>query len=261
MIKEIQFLSKQRNSQIEGLRGIAILVIVAYHMFDRYQQIYLNNSIPWMDSWGTFGVAIFFILSFYFLFDFKCVMISWKEGMILFFHKILRLWPCYAVAVTTIFIVTHIWLLPGRTVDVKSYLSNLIFINRFFALDYVDGAHWYLRVLVSIIVISILIRIAKIYKNPLTYIIWITLSAIINYIIVRSGLMESDIHLLGGPYVCYVGIVISMRVIIEGMDVLDVKNLLHRIIDNWKWSMVALCWRSLLFCRYFYYVYLEELGY
>lgn len=41
----------KRNLYIEGLRGAATLIIVIYHLVDRYQQIYLNNSIPWMDMW------------------------------------------------------------------------------------------------------------------------------------------------------------------------------------------------------------------
>lgn len=54
---------KTRNMQIEGLRGVAILMILIFHAFYRYQQIYSGNGIEynWLKDWGSFGVCIFFI--------------------------------------------------------------------------------------------------------------------------------------------------------------------------------------------------------
>lgn len=34
---------KKKNTQIEGLRGVAILIIVVFHIFDRFQQIYFES--------------------------------------------------------------------------------------------------------------------------------------------------------------------------------------------------------------------------
>ena len=49
---------KEKNRQIEGLRGIACLIVVVYHMFDRFQQVYLNSEIGFMNHLGTFGTLI-----------------------------------------------------------------------------------------------------------------------------------------------------------------------------------------------------------
>lgn len=46
---------KTRNIQIEGLRGFSILIIVVFHVFCRFGQVYLDLNIPWMAWWGDFG--------------------------------------------------------------------------------------------------------------------------------------------------------------------------------------------------------------
>lgn len=49
---------KKKNTQIEGLRGVAILIIVVFHIFDRFQQIYFERSIVWMNNFGYNGIVI-----------------------------------------------------------------------------------------------------------------------------------------------------------------------------------------------------------
>ena len=56
-----------RNKQIDGLRGITIFLIVIYHVFCRYSEIYLNRSIPLVKYFGTFGNSVFLLISAYFL--------------------------------------------------------------------------------------------------------------------------------------------------------------------------------------------------
>lgn len=234
MYKDKGIILRARNMQIEGLRGAATLIIIIYHMFDRYQQIYLDNSISWMNQFGSFGVAIFFVISFYFLVDFNSEKISAQEGILLFCKKLLRLWPMYVVAITLTFIVTHISHLPERTVDLKTYLLNFVLLNKIFDSNYVDGAHWYLTVLISIALISILFRIFNLHKNPLAYIIWVTLSFLVNTIGIRFSILEPDTHLIGGFYVCYASVVFSVKAILE------VKNTEKKLVSHWKWLSVIL---------------------
>ena len=56
---------QERNYSIDGLRGGSALLIVCYHMFCRYQELYNNRTITFafINYWGQLGVAIFFILS------------------------------------------------------------------------------------------------------------------------------------------------------------------------------------------------------
>ena len=64
-------ISKKRNSQIEGLRGLAIMIVVAYHFFCRYLQLFCDSDIKWMHFWGTLGVGFFITISGYFLIPVK----------------------------------------------------------------------------------------------------------------------------------------------------------------------------------------------
>ena len=36
---------KSRNQQVDGLRGITVLMIVFYHLICRYSELYLDKSI------------------------------------------------------------------------------------------------------------------------------------------------------------------------------------------------------------------------
>lgn len=239
--------ASSRNLQIEGLRGFAILIIVLFHMFDRYQQIYLDQSVRWMDFLGSFGVGIFMTISAYFLINSKSSRLTFRDAVIIFRDKLLKLWPSYAIAITIIFIVTHIWELPGRTVGVKEYLLNLLFLNKLFGLDYVDGAHWYLSVLLSLNIVILLLRVLNIHKNPLAYLIWCFLAFVLHIIATNNNkFFVSDIYLLGGPYVSYVCIIISAQ-LINKKSFYD-RDIIGIFKDNYKWLIVDV---FALFVMYF----------
>ena len=184
----------KKNLQVEGIRGITILMIVLFHIFCRYQQIYYDTEIVWMKYWGSFGVTIFLLISAYFLytppkehFQFQFFRYLGK--------KALRLWPAYFISITIIFAVLALFFLPGRTVGLKDYLLNIFFINGFIKTPYVDGAHWYLTVLISAIIICGVIQKIRLSEKWFVYIIWAALSAILSkfHIMVVS-------ELLGGVY-------------------------------------------------------------
>lgn len=61
---------KERNQNIEALRGIAIIFIVVFHFLFRYFEIYdleplCNNII--VNNFGTLGVGLFLTVSGLFL--------------------------------------------------------------------------------------------------------------------------------------------------------------------------------------------------
>lgn len=178
--------------QIEGLRGLAILSILVFHVFYRYQQIYVSSEVKysWMKDWGNFGVCIFLLISCYYLINFNSDTTSFSLINYLL-KKIIRLWPLYAIAITITAIVIHIFPLPERMSTWIDWLLNLTFINGFLGTSYVDGAHWYLTILISFFVISGIGKKFKIEKEPLFYfgIIALYLLSVILHIenIVKGG--------------------------------------------------------------------------
>ena len=244
----------QRNLQIEGLRGFAILIIVLFHMFDRYQQVYLDRSVRWMDFWGSFGVGIFMTISAYFLVNSKSNRLTFRDAVIIFRDKLLKLWPSYAIAITLIFFATRIWELPGRTVGVKEYLLNLLFLNKLLGLDYVDGAHWYLYVLLSLNIVILFLRVLNMHKNPLAYLTWCFFAFILHIIATNNNtVFVSDIYLLGGPYVSYACIIISVHFM--NKKSFYEWNIFGIFRDNYKWLIVdAFALSAMYFSRGIIYV-------
>ena len=142
-------MSKSRNLSIEGLRGLSLLLVMFSHYFARFMKIYVyagqkDIEFLYIDRWGALGVAFFLLISGYFMIP------STEVGRMKYLKKrMIRIYPAYAIAITTCFIVTHIWYLPDRTVSITDYLLNLSLVNGFIASKYVDYAHWYITTLLS----------------------------------------------------------------------------------------------------------------
>lgn len=193
-----------RNKQIDGLRGIMALIIVLFHLFCRYQQLYCESSIEFMENWGVYGVCTFFIISGYFLVDSR----ENDDFHLLRFYKkrLLRLYPMYLVSITLTMLILLVAELPDRTVSIKDYVLNLVWINGFINTPYVDGAHWYITILISSILICGLLKAMKLSNNPIAYIVTLALSflCLVFHVPVLS-------LLLGGGYIGIVFCGVAIR--------------------------------------------------
>ena len=159
-------ITKQRNNQVDGLKGLAMIMVMLYHFLFRYTEIYSSDyhiNIPLLSKWGVIGVTIFFVVSGYY-------MSQSGGGRRFWFNKILRLWPIYAMAITLCFVITKLFPLPGRTVNPKDYLLNLIFVNGFINIPYVDGAHWYITDLIGCILVYSIVNKTLNKKNRIIFI-------------------------------------------------------------------------------------------
>ena len=203
----------KKNVQVESLRAITILMIVFYHYCFRFGELYgIAYKAPFMQRWGTIGVGMFFILSgFYFIPEdgshFKLIPFYVK--------RIIRLYPAYFIGVITTFIVVSLFKLPGREISIFEFLLNLIMVNGYFGIKYVDGAHWYLTYLFSAIFIIGLVIKSKIYKKPLFYIFWLTIGFVSEYFVIlnilpTNLLTEFQILTCGG-YAPYIIIGITLK--------------------------------------------------
>ena len=78
------------------------------------------------------------------------------------------------------YIIVRLFPLPGRTCELKDLLLNEIFLNGFIGTPYVDGAHWYITVLLSAIVIIGILKKMRIENKAYIYLFWMTTVIIIN---------------------------------------------------------------------------------
>ncbi|WP_158556870.1 acyltransferase family protein, partial [Coprococcus sp. AF21-14LB] len=195
---------KIRNKQIDGLRGVTIILIVVFHLFCRYREIYCGYTIWYLKWMGEFGNSIFLLISSYFLIG----VLGKRINIIKFWaKKIFRLWPCYVIAITLTMGFTHIFELPQRTCSWKEYLLNICFINGFIGCNYVDGAHWYITTLIGAIIVVGLIKYFQIDKYIWTYLAWILLEGITG--LIRFVPLN---QLLGSSYVAIICIGISIGI-------------------------------------------------
>lgn len=198
------------NYEIEGLRGLAIITIVIYHIVCRFNSIYLNHEIGFMHDWGALGVAVFLLISSYYLpkvFSSNAntyPKFSFRKYLT---NKFLRLWPCYFICISITFIILQLVRLPGRNCTFLDYILNIFFINGYIGTPYVDGAHWYLTVLLSMILIFGLFRKLRIENKWYIYIIWLILGGMLKFLTI---LCPNNIIFLGlFNFICnrYIGII------------------------------------------------------
>lgn len=140
-------MENKKNVQIEAIRIISMLMIVIFHYTYRFTELYGIETInfPFQKSLGKIGVGIFFIISGYFLArDYnKC-----ERPINFLVKKLLRIYPMYVICVTIIYISVSIFGLPSRETSFLDYILNLLLINGFIGVDYVDGAHWFLTYMI-----------------------------------------------------------------------------------------------------------------
>lgn len=215
-------MNDKRNKQIEGLRGLSILVIVFFHIIYQFHKKYLDSTTmnvftEGLSLWGDFGILSFMAISVWFQYPLKEDQSSFFNVII---TKIVRLWPTYAVSITFTYILTKFIVLPERTVNFQDYLLNLSLVNGFLDSNYVDGAHWYITTLIAITLCITLIEV--VFKgNTFVYICWMLSCVVIHYLpplaVMNRFLSET-----------YVGVVVFIimlkRIILENNNNLVMKK-------------------------------------
>ena len=158
------------------------------------------------DIWNNYLLADFCI----FLMSPSQTICTFGEAVNVFLKKLVRLWPCYAVCITITFLLSRVLYLPERTVGWRDYLFNILLINRFFNIPFIDGVHWYLGVLLSATIILIVLDLLKLKNNPVAYLVWIGLEILVDF----CGIFK-EAYILGGPFVGCMCVGISIRAMYE----------------------------------------------
>lgn len=198
----------ERNKKIDGLRGIAMIMIVSYHMFYRYCQLFCDNApkLLLVDKWGVIGTTLFFLISGFFLAEYKTTTLTDSIRWIL--KKIFRLWPAYIVSITLCFIITNYFGLENRTVGITEYLLNAVFVNGFIGVKYVDSAHWYLTSIIACYICIACIKLVRVKRKSTMLFLWLILNAIFLLLYNKmGGIWSLFLFKLLGSYDC--AIVIS----------------------------------------------------
>jgi peptidoglycan/LPS O-acetylase OafA/YrhL len=131
---------KNRLEDLDALRGIAVVFVVLYHYFFRYNEIYGHQDINtgWAE-YGYLGVQLFFIISGFVIF-YSIQAVSNKKTF--WYARLSRLYPSFIFSVWLTFIVVSILTLPGREIEFTQALGNILLIHEYFSIKHVDKVYW-----------------------------------------------------------------------------------------------------------------------
>lgn len=135
----------QRIGNIDLLRAVAILGVVAYHFTTRFPaQFYHAAKMPAFLPIGQFGVDLFFVVSGYCV----CMLMARPGHAFAGFclNRMIRLQPAYMASAVLTFAIVTAFGLEGREVGLRTLLSNLVWTQAAVGGPLVDGVYWSLLV-------------------------------------------------------------------------------------------------------------------
>lgn len=170
----------QRLLSLDGLRGLAALLVVIYHYFYRIDEIYgIGSNDMDFTHFGKYGVHLFFMISGFVIF----MSLSNKTNALNFFiSRFTRLYPTFFTSVIITFLAVYLFGLQGREVSIISAGLNLLMFHEFLKVPHVDGVYWTLTVEITFYFWCFtLLLFNKINKLKLLLFLFLVLSLFINY--------------------------------------------------------------------------------
>jgi peptidoglycan/LPS O-acetylase OafA/YrhL len=133
-----------RVVELDALRGIAALAVVAYHYTTRYaEQIgHVDGALPSLLA-GKYGVHLFFLISGFVIF---MTLERARSAMDFVVSRFSRLFPGYWVALTITAIVVYSIGLPQQALPLPDLLLNVTMVQDILGAEHLDGSYWTLQV-------------------------------------------------------------------------------------------------------------------
>ncbi len=146
--------SASRLVQVDALRGIAALSVLAFHFTTRYSDLFgFSSPLSLGFPRGFFGVYLFFIISGFVIF---LTLDKAATPMDFVISRFSRLFPSYWFAVAITCLVGLMIPLPGKEITLTRGLINLSMLQTFFGVKDIDGAYWTLQVELSFYALAFL---------------------------------------------------------------------------------------------------------
>lgn len=136
--------SRARLGELDALRGLAALAVVAYHYTTFYaQEVGHVDPLPFGFAAGNYGVHLFFLISGYVIF---MTLERTRDAMDFVVSRFSRLYPAYWVAMAITASVVFTIGLPGQRLAPRELLLNLTMIQQILGAEPLDGSYWTLQV-------------------------------------------------------------------------------------------------------------------
>ena len=195
---------KAQRADIDGLKGIAILAVVFYHLFDLLKSAHFTEST--LFDGGFLGVDIFFVISGFLITSSVFYKLSTDDFSLLSFYKrrFLRIVPPLLFVCIFTLIVGYFLLFPMVYRELNIEVANaLLFIGNFrfansggyFALDSSDKLllhTWYLAVTIQFyilfpLIVLLLKKVFSLKRLPLAVTVVFILLTVTSVLISRNG--------------------------------------------------------------------------
>jgi len=130
----------RRFTELDGLRGVAALMVVLYHYIVRYNEIYGASEVTILSFyWLLYGVHLFFAISGFAIYY---TILKRGVGTEFIVARVARLYPGYLFALLLTYLVVSAFGLQGREKEVIDLFKNLIIFHSFFGMESIDGVYW-----------------------------------------------------------------------------------------------------------------------
>lgn len=133
-----------RVIELDALRGLAALAVVAYHYTTFYgQMVGHREPLPFGFAAGNYGVHLFFLISGYVIF---MTLERTRTALDFVVSRFSRLYPAYWVAMAMTAAVVYGIGLPAQRLPLRDVLLNLTMVQQILGAEHLDGSYWTLQV-------------------------------------------------------------------------------------------------------------------
>ena len=134
----------KRVVELDALRGLAALAVVAFHYTTFYQQhVGHVPPLPFGFPAGNYGVHLFFLISGFVIF---MTLERTRTAMDFVVSRFSRLFPAYWAAMAMTALVVYSIGLPAQKLPVRDLVLNLSMVQQLLGAEHLDGSYWTLQV-------------------------------------------------------------------------------------------------------------------
>lgn len=136
--------SVARVGELDALRGLAALAVVAFHYTTFYQQeVGHVQPLPFGFPAGNFGVHLFFLISGFVIF---MTLERTRTALDFAVSRFSRLFPAYWVAMLLTAAVVYTVGMPRQQLPAADVAANLTMVQEILGFEHLDGSYWTLQV-------------------------------------------------------------------------------------------------------------------
>ncbi len=152
-----------RLTQIDGLRGIAALSVLLFHLTTKYGEFF-HREILFRSPHGHFGVQLFFAISGFVI---LMTLTKIKTPLDFVVSRFSRLYPAFWAAMLVTALVMALMPISIQDVSGVQVAANALMFHGMFGVSHVDGVYWTLEAELLFYALMLLAWVTGMLKRPI----------------------------------------------------------------------------------------------